>query len=156
MAVTAGWFGLAHTHAFGGITTSDTAYPIDWLTDTIKISLHTSTYTPNKDTHDFWDDCTNEVSGTGYTSGGATLASKTLAYDATTHVLTFDAADVSWTATAAGWASPRCAVIYQVLTDAAHSPLIGYINFGADQTVAIWNVFKIVFAGTGIFTMSPA
>ena len=164
MTVTAGWFGLAHTHAFGGILTNETQYFIDWLTDTIKISLHTSAYTPDKDAHDFWDDCTHEVTGTGYTTGGATIGgtgappgTKTLAYSATTHVLTFDAGDVSWTATAADWDAPRCAIIYKSV--AAHpetSPIMGYINFGADITVGIWNVVTISFSDAGIFTMSPA
>ena len=45
---------------------------IDFDTDTFKAMLVTSSYTPNKDTHDFRDDVTNEVSGTGYTAGGAT------------------------------------------------------------------------------------
>lgn len=44
---------------------------IDFDTDTFRRSLHTSGYTENKDTHDFFDDVTNEVSGTGYTAGGA-------------------------------------------------------------------------------------
>lgn len=51
---------------------------IDLDTDTIKVALATSSYTPNKDTHNYFDDITNEVSGTGYTAGGATLASKTI------------------------------------------------------------------------------
>jgi hypothetical protein len=51
---------------------------IDFDTDTIKVALTTSTYTPNFDTHDYFNDVTNEVVGTGYTAGGATLASKTI------------------------------------------------------------------------------
>ena len=44
---------------------------IDWLNDTIKVMLVTSAYTPDQDAHDFKDDITNEISGTGYTAGGA-------------------------------------------------------------------------------------
>jgi len=40
--------------------------------------LTTSSYSPAKDTHDFKDYVTNEVTGTGYSAGGATLGSKTL------------------------------------------------------------------------------
>lgn len=50
---------------------------IDWDSDTIKLMLLTSSHTPNLDTHAYKSDLTNEVSGTGYTAGGATLASKT-------------------------------------------------------------------------------
>jgi hypothetical protein len=53
---------------------------LDLDTDTLKMSLHTNSYTPAPLTHDYADDLTNEVSssGTGYTTGGATLGSKTL------------------------------------------------------------------------------
>ena len=53
---------------------------IDFDTDTIKAALATSTYTPNFATHRYFSDVTNEVTGTGYTAGGATLASKTVTY----------------------------------------------------------------------------
>jgi len=43
-------------------------------TDTFKMMLVTATYSPNKDTHTKRSDVTNEVSGTGYTSGGQTVA----------------------------------------------------------------------------------
>lgn len=51
---------------------------IDFDTDTVKAALVTSTYTPDYLAHDYFNDVTNEVSGTGYTAGGATLASKTV------------------------------------------------------------------------------
>ena len=44
---------------------------IDFDTDTFKVMLVTSTYVANKDTHTKRSDVTNEVSGTGYTAGGA-------------------------------------------------------------------------------------
>lgn len=46
---------------------------IDFDTDTFKVLLTTSGYAENKDTHDFRDDVTNEVTGTGYTAGGNTV-----------------------------------------------------------------------------------
>ena len=52
---------------------------IDFNSDTLKMQLHTSSYTPNLLTHDYQDDLTNEVaSGNGYTTGGATLSSVTV------------------------------------------------------------------------------
>lgn len=74
MAVTAKWYGKA----FLALANKE----VDYLTDTIKVMLTTSTYTPNADTHDYKDDVTNEVTGTGYTAGGATLAFKTNTYTA--------------------------------------------------------------------------
>ncbi len=56
---------------------------IDWAADTIKVTLHTSSYTANFDTHDYQDDLTNELSTAGgYTAGGATLGSATQTYTA--------------------------------------------------------------------------
>lgn len=46
---------------------------IDFDTDTFKVMLTTSSYSENKDTHDYRDDVTNEVTGTGYTAGGNTV-----------------------------------------------------------------------------------
>jgi hypothetical protein len=44
---------------------------VDFDTDTFKCLLTTSAFVPNKDTHDFRDDVTNEVAATGgYTAGG--------------------------------------------------------------------------------------
>ena len=46
---------------------------IDFGDDTIKVMLSTESYVPDQDTHEFRDDVTNEVAGTGYTAGGATV-----------------------------------------------------------------------------------
>jgi hypothetical protein len=55
----------------------------DWNSDDIRITHHTSSYTPNLDTHAYVSDLTNELAnGSGYTTGGVTLASCTIAYTA--------------------------------------------------------------------------
>jgi len=52
---------------------------IDFDSDTIKATLHTSTYTPNRATHDYVDDLTNELATSGgYTAGGVTAGTKTV------------------------------------------------------------------------------
>ena len=52
---------------------------IDWDSDTIKATLHTSTYAPNRATHDYVDDLTNELAaGGGYSTGGVTAGTKTV------------------------------------------------------------------------------
>lgn len=51
---------------------------IDWLSDTIKCMLCTSSYTPNLATDIYKSSITNEITGTGYTAGGATLGSATI------------------------------------------------------------------------------
>jgi hypothetical protein len=46
---------------------------IDCDTDTFKVMVLGSAYAENKDTHTKRSDLTNEVTGTGYTAGGATV-----------------------------------------------------------------------------------
>jgi hypothetical protein len=124
---------------------------IDWDTDTIKVMLCTSTYTPDQDTHIYKSSVTNESSGTGYTAGGATLANKTIAYDAATNTVKLDADDVTWSNSTI---TARYAVIYDdsPSTDAT-KPLIAYIDFGADQSSLNGN-FQIVWDAAGIVTCS--
>ncbi len=121
---------------------------IDWDSDTIKVALVSSSYTPDQDAHDYWDDVSaNEVSGTGYTAGGATLASKTATYDAGTNVIKLDAADVTWSASTI---TARYAVIYDdTPATAATKPLIGYVDFVTDQSSNNGN-FTITWDANGI------
>lgn len=74
-------YGKAFANLLGGELLAD-ALGVDWLSDTIKASLHTATYSPNRDTHETKADLTNEVTGTGYSAGGVTLGSKTITYTA--------------------------------------------------------------------------
>jgi hypothetical protein len=55
----------------------------DWDSDSLKLTLHTSSYTPNLDTHDYVDDLTNELAASGgYSTAGVTLTSPTVTYTA--------------------------------------------------------------------------
>lgn len=56
--------------------------------------LVNDSYTPDFDAHNFYDDITNEVTGTGYSAGGVTLTSTELTVSG--GVLTYDTADASW------------------------------------------------------------
>jgi hypothetical protein len=114
--------------------------------DTIKVALVTSSYTPNFDAHDFFDDVTNEITGTGYTAGGATLGSQTITLDTTNDRLVFDAADTSW---ATATLSARGAVVYKSTGVASTSPLIAYIDFTTDRT-SDGGTFLITWHANGI------
>ena len=107
---------------------------IDFDTDTLKVALCTSSYTPNRDTHDFFDDVTNELgTGSGYTAGGTTLTGKIVDLDAAGDFAYFDADDALWTALTATF---RYAVCYKSTGVAGTSPLIFYVDFGADESPA--------------------
>lgn len=123
---------------------------IDLDTDTIKVALVTSAYTPDQDAHDNFDDVTNEVSGTGYTAGGATLANKTVTADNTDNEGVFDADDVVWSSSTI---TARGAVIYKSTGTASTSPLIAYIDFGSDKVSAGGN-FTIAWAAEGIVNLT--
>ena len=126
---------------------------IDWDTDVIKVALATNAYTPAQDTHDYFNDITNEVVGTGYTAGGATLASKTNVYTSGTNTLALDAADVSWTTSTI---TARYAIIYDATPGtAATNPLIAYVDFGADVTSTA-GTFSITWDSAGIVTITVA
>lgn len=130
MAVTANWYGLAIRDQWGAVA----ADRVDWVNDTIKMSQHTSTYVPNQDTDQYFSSATNELAtGGGYTAGGATLASKTLTYDGPTNTVRLKAADVTWPGAAF---TARRAVIRKDTGVAGASHLMGYIDYGADQSPA--------------------
>ena len=141
---------MATTKTYGSLITKAFNKEVDFDTDTIKVALVSSSYTPNQDTHDYWDDVsTNEVTGTGYTAGGETLASKAVTYDSATNVTKFDAADVSWTSSTI---TARYAVIYNDSpATAAAKTLVGYVDFGSDQSSSS-GTFSIVWDSAGIFT----
>lgn len=127
--------------------------PINFSTDTIKVALVTSTYTPNQDTHDFFNDITNELTtANGYTAGGATLASKTVNTVTATNTIYFDAADVSWTASGGNIGPFRYSIVYKSTGTPSTSPLIGYIDWVTDQTITTGNVGTIQWDATdGVF-----
>lgn len=121
---------------------------IDLVNDTLKVALLTSTYTPNIDTHDNFDDLTNEVVGTGYTAGGKTVTNPSVTQDNTNDLGKFDADDVTWTSSTI---TARYAVLYKDSGVASTSPLIAYIDFGADKSSSAGD-FTIQWNTSGILT----
>lgn len=124
-----------------------TQLAVNVASDTLKCAMITNSSTPDFDAHDHWSDLSsNEVSGTNYTAGGASLASVTLTGSSGT--IKFDANDVSWSSSTIS--SARAAVIYDdTLTN---DPLICLVNFGADYSSAN-GTFTITWNASGIFTL---
>lgn len=101
--------------------------------DTFKCALFASSYVPNVDSHEWLSDCTGEVTGTGYTTGGATLSGLAAAWSPSAQAALLTCNPAAWsTATISG---VRVAVIYKVGATAADSPLLSYVDFGSDQSV---------------------
>lgn len=151
MAVTIATYDNYKANIDGGTASGGAA--MDWLSDTFKIALCTTTYTPNTATHDFFDDVTNELTtATGYTAGGETLASKTTSAPVAT-VVTRDAADVTWTFSASK--SFRYGVIYKSTGTASTSPLMFLIDFdGSTNITAAIGTWTWVLNASGLFTLT--
>lgn len=119
----------------------------------MKIALASSSYTPDQDTHDFFNDITNELSTSGgYTAGGATLASCTVTYDTASNEVRLDAADAAWTSATF---TARYAIVYKSTGTASTSPLLCYIDFGTDVSVSS-GTLTIQFDSTGICKLTAS
>lgn len=127
---------------------------IDFDTDTIKVALLKNTYSPNQDVHATYADVVgSEVTGTGYTAGGAALNGKTVTYDAANNVTVLDADDVTW---ANSTITARYAVIYDDAGGTSgEKALMGYVDFGVDQASTNGN-FTITWDASGIFRFTVA
>lgn len=120
---------------------------IDLAADTFKLMLVTSAYTPNVDTHEKRDDITNEVTGAGYTAGGATLTGVGTTLDTTNDLVKWDADDVAW---ASSSITARGAVLYKARGGASSADeLVKYFDFTTDQT-SVAAAFTVQFHANGI------
>lgn len=125
MSISASKYQKTYANLLGGEIAGDT-FGVDYLSDTLKVLLATSSYVPNLDTHEVKSDVTNEVTGTNYTAGGTTLASKTV---------TVTAAN-SW---ATAWAT-------------GHAYAVGDI---VRPTTGNGHLFRCIVAGTSHATTEP-
>lgn len=91
--------------------------------DTFKIALYTSSATLSKATTAY--SATNEVSGTGYTAGGATLSGFSVTLDTDTAILDWTT-DPTW---ATSTITARGAVIYN---SSRSNAAVAVLDFGSD------------------------
>lgn len=125
---------------------------IDWDTDTIKVALVTSAYTPSATTHNYFDVVTaNQVSGTNYSAGGTALTGLAVTENAGT--VKVDANDVTWAQSGTGFSNARYAIIYKDTGTASTSPLFGYIDFTSDKGNVSGDL-TLSWNANGIFTVA--
>ena len=110
----------------------------DLVADTLKIALYTSSANLDASTTAFTT--TQEISGTGYSSGGVELTNRTVSTSSTTAF--FDADDPTWTSASF---TARGALIYN---SSNSNKAIAVLNFGGDFTVSS-GTFRIVFPAAG-------
>ena len=145
MAVVGKLFGLLFTALWNA--------EIDWMADDIRCMLTTVTYVPNQDTHDYYDDITNEVVGAGYTANGQVLTGKTVTYTGGTNKHVLDCDDPAW---AASTITARVAVFYDrtPATDATR-PLMCYQESDADIS-STSGTFTVQLDAAGLIEITPA
>lgn len=115
---------------------------IDFDTDTFKVMLTTSSYAENKDTHDFRDDVTNEVTGTGYTAGGNTVT-VTVTLDTANDRVDISLGGTTWTTSTI---TARKAVYYKSRGGAS----------SADEVIAVNDFGSDVITSGGTFTLNAS
>ncbi len=129
---------------------------IDTLAQTIEsetivfTGLALDSLTPDFNAHDFRNDITaNEASGTGYTAGGAvnTATEVTLSGG----VLTFDSADVSWSASTI--ANAMAAFGYFKLGGADTADPLMWLSDFVTAASSSAGLFTVQWAAGGIFTI---
>jgi len=129
-----------------------TQLPLNLTLTTHKWALYNNTIVPAFGTDAAYTS-TNEVTGTGYTAGGQTIASPTIApQGGDLSLLMYDMADQTWaTATITAYG----AILYaDALTagDGVADALIVGVNFAGAYTSTAGN-FTIAFSTNGVFTI---
>lgn len=124
-------------------------------TATVKVTLHSSTYTFSA-SHSVYADLTNELStANGYTNGGQALASIT--WGQTSGTATFDAADTAWTASGGSIVARRAVIRVVGTINSQVDPLIASVLLDttpADVTATSGNTLTLQWNASGIFTLA--
>lgn len=127
-----------------------TQLALDMDAETHKTAMFTNSVTPNFSSDVGYGAApynAGEVTGTGYTAGGATLTGTTVT-ESPASVLMWDASDVTWPGSTI--ANARCAMTYAAALAAKNAIVLH--NFGGDYGT-ISGVFTIQWAATGLLTI---
>lgn len=119
--------------------------------ETHKALMTTDTYAPDFDVHDFRNDVTNEVTGTGYSSGGTTITTTEITVGSpSAGVLKYDHDDVQWASSTI--ANAMCLVGYFNVGTSATDQLIYLLDFvTAVSTTA--GLLLVQIATNGVFNL---
>lgn len=121
---------------------------INLATDSIYVALVEDTYVPSASHTGFNQVTEITTAASGYTSNGLELSGNAISINNTNLDVIFDAEDTIWnpsTITASG------AVLYK-RTGSDQGPLIGFIDFGSNQTSNNGS-FTIQWAATGLIRL---
>lgn len=113
-------------------------------------AMFTNSITPNFSTDTAYGTSpynANEVSGTGYTAGGAALTSTALS-ESPTGTIMWDAADLAWASSTIS--NARCVLIYADALAGDNAILL--VDFGGDYSTTS-GTFTVQWAAGGILTL---
>ena len=130
-------------------------YSTDWDNDTIKVALYAtsaSSYITNCSGFTYWASiASGEISGAGYTASGKTVSGLVLNFNGhNPSRLRLDGSDISW---ASSTITARYAVLYKDTGNGSTSPVIGFVDFGSDQSSSS-GTFEIQWNANGIIEIS--
>lgn len=133
-----------------GLGSSTAARRVDMLADTLRVTLHTSSYTFAQDTHTYYSDLSAELPVANGYAGPVNLTSKTWNVDTNQNGPIFDAADLSWPG--ASWAGHRYAICHKWTGAAGTSPLIFCYDLASDAIPA-GGTYVLQWNAAGIFVL---
>ena len=119
---------------------------IDFSADTFKIILMATGYVFNKDTHECYADVSGSElpTGNGYTVGGKPLTGVAVVENDTDDRTDITFNNITWTAAGGPIGpSPGAIIFDDTVTTPIADPIVGYIDFGGDQTQADGGVATI-------------
>ena len=119
---------------------------IDFSADSFKIILMASGFIYNQDTHTAYADISASelATGYGYTRNTKTLTGVTVTEDTVNDRCSVTWSNVTWTASGGSIGPTPGAIIFDdTVTTPTADPIIGYIDFGGEQTQADGGVATI-------------
>jgi hypothetical protein len=118
---------------------------VDFSADVFKVILMQSGFTFNPNTQFVYGDVSSSelATGNGYTAAGATLAGVAVTEDDTNLKSKATWNSVSWTATGGNIGPSPGAFIYDDTISSPSKPLVGYIDFGGNQTQVSGGAFTV-------------
>ena len=132
------------------------------LDGTVDLDTHTfkavlSNTAPVATTGTVLADITQIANGNGYTTGGVTLTSVTLAESgAGTGIWVWTCADFSWTASGGSIATFQYVVIYDDTPSSPADPLVGYLDYGSALVITSGNSFTVDVGASGVIRYQEA
>lgn len=114
----------------------------------VSVLMVTDTYTPDFNTHDFYNDITNEVTGTGYTAGGMTATGTEITIAGGN--LTYDMTDVAWTTSTI---ADAMAAVARYNVGASNANELLFLSDFVNAASSSGGTFTIQWSPSGVFVV---